>query len=59
MPGEIDMPTISRLEVLCKVHGQTGGTIHEFNREYKVDFLAMSMVEFINAIQYIIHLRNK
>lgn len=36
----------SRLAVLCKLHGQTGGTIHQFNERYKIDFLDLSEDEF-------------
>lgn len=33
---------MTRLEVLCRLHGNTGGTIHQYNRLYGVDFRAMS-----------------
>ena len=37
---------MTRLEKLCQLHGQQGGTIHEFNRQYSVDFMAMSDNEY-------------
>lgn len=32
---------MTRLEKLCELHDQSGGTIHEFNNRYGVDFLEM------------------
>lgn len=37
---------MNRLIVLCKLHGCTGGTIHQYNRLWKTDFLAMSEKEW-------------
>ena len=32
---------LTRLEVLCYIHGYCGGTIHQYNRAYKVNFISM------------------
>ena len=37
---------MTRLEILCKMHNQTGGTIHQFNSQYETDFLLMSDLMF-------------
>lgn len=45
----------TRLEILCDLHGQQGGTIFEFNRLYGVDFITMDEDEFID---YVVALRD-
>jgi hypothetical protein len=32
---------LTRCEVLCYIHGYCGGTIHQYNRAYKVNFISM------------------
>ena len=41
---------MTRLEILCKVHKQQGGTIFQFNDKYKVDFILMSEDSFYRYI---------
>jgi hypothetical protein len=36
----------TRLDRLCNIHKQQGGTIHQFNRQYGTDFLALTDEEF-------------
>jgi len=46
---------MTRLEILCILHKQSGGTIHQFNSQYETDFLLMSdlMFEvFLLSIKY-------
>ena len=40
----------TRLDVLCEVHGQQGGTIHDFNKQYESDLLSISNKEFFKLI---------
>ena len=40
----------TRLELLCKVHNQQGGTIHQFNKQYNINFLFMSDKAFFEFI---------
>ena len=42
---------MTRLEILCLIHNQAGGTIHQFNNLYGVDLLSLSDAEFNNKIQ--------
>lgn len=37
---------MTRLEFLCKLHKQNGGTIHQFNSQYNTDWLAFSNFQF-------------
>lgn len=37
---------MTRLQLLCKLHNQQGGTIHDFNRLYKTDFILMNEDKF-------------
>lgn len=37
---------LTRCEILCYMHGYQGGTIHQYNRAYKVDFNTMHDYEF-------------
>lgn len=37
---------MTRLEKLCELHGQQGGTIWQFNWRYGFDFLEMTDREF-------------
>jgi hypothetical protein len=37
---------MTRLEVLCKLNNQQGGTIFQFNTEYGVNFLALTDSQF-------------
>jgi hypothetical protein len=37
---------MTRLDVLCKLHNQDGGTIHQFNSQYKTDWMAFSNFQF-------------
>ena len=53
------MIIMTRLEILLKLHGQQGGTIHEFNRMYKVDFLKMSENDFAQFIGNLILKRGR
>lgn len=56
----------TRLEILCAIHKQQGGTIHEFNKKYfgvynrdygqNEDFLSMSNRQFFKTI-YMIELK--
>ncbi len=32
---------LTRLEILCCIHGYQGGTIHQYNRAYGVNFISM------------------
>lgn len=41
----------TRLEVLCMIHKQQGGTIWDFNRRYNVDFIALSHNEFLMFVK--------
>lgn len=41
---------MTRLDVLIKLHNNQGGTIHQFNRTYQLDFISMSEACFINFI---------
>lgn len=41
---------MTRLDVLCKLANQQGGTIFQFNTEYGIDFLALSDSEFNNWV---------
>lgn len=44
----------TRLELLCEAHGQQGGTIHQFNRQYAgIDFLQLTESEFNTAMKII------
>ena len=36
----------TRLEILCKLHRQQGGTIFQFRDKYRLDFLAMTDDDF-------------
>jgi len=47
------MRTQTRLEQLCEIHNQQGGTIHAFNQRYKTDFIAMSNTQWSDAIKVI------
>lgn len=40
----------TRLEVLCKLNGQQGGTIHEFTRKYGVNILELSNKSFFKLL---------
>lgn len=42
--------TKTRLEILCDLYGQNGGTIHQFNEQYKTDILAMNNLEFFKLV---------
>lgn len=44
---------MTRLEILCKLHKQQGGTIHDFNRAYNIDFLSLDKDEFKLVLRYI------
>lgn len=37
---------MTRLEVLCRMHKQQGGTIFQFNQMYGHDFISMSNWQF-------------
>ncbi len=37
---------MTRLELLCLLHNQQGGTIFQFNKLYGVDFITMTEIEF-------------
>ena len=39
-------PKMTRLAILCQLHRQQGGTIHQFNHQYDTDFLALSEAMF-------------
>lgn len=41
---------MTRLQILCKVHGQQGGTIWDFNHDYGVDFLELSNKDFFKVV---------
>jgi hypothetical protein len=40
----------TKLEILCKAHNQQGGTIHEFSKQYNVDFLSQTNREFFKTL---------
>lgn len=42
----------TRLQVLCEIHNQQGGTIHQFNQKYKFDLLSFSNFQFKTWILY-------
>lgn len=51
-----DMPK-TRLEILCELHEQQGGTIHQFNKMYGIDFISLDEIQWVNikaAIQSMI-----
>lgn len=37
---------MTRLEILCQLHGVQGGTIHQYDRAYSCDFIGMSDNDF-------------
>lgn len=37
---------MTKLEALCELHGQSGGTIHQFNKQYGIDFLLTTNFQF-------------
>lgn len=37
---------LTRLEILCYIHGYQGGTIHQYNRAYNTDFIRMNQDDF-------------
>lgn len=39
---------MNRLQKLCELHNQQGGTIHQFNALYGVDFITASLDELHN-----------
>lgn len=41
---------MNKLEILCLLHNQQGGTIHQFNEQYGKDLLALSDIDFLKAI---------
>lgn len=41
---------MTRLEVLCKLHGKQGGTIHQYNVLYGVDILSLGNKEFFKLL---------
>lgn len=41
-PVEIFTDKLTRLIVLCLLHNQQGGTIHQFNEKYETDFINMN-----------------
>lgn len=41
----------TRLEILCELHNKQGGTIHEYNRMYNLDFINMSEDAFYIFVQ--------
>lgn len=44
---------MNRLEMLCVLNNQQGGTIHEFNNGFGCDFLSLTESEFKRTIQSI------
>lgn len=40
----------TRLEILCKVHNQAGGTIWDFNHDYGIDFLQLNNHDFFKIV---------
>lgn len=49
--GSKDKMKKTRLDILCELHNQQGGTIHEFNTMYNMDFLNMSEDAFYIFVQ--------
>lgn len=41
---------MNRLNILCKLHKQQGGTIHEFNNKYGMDILSLDNRAFFKLI---------
>lgn len=41
---------MTRLEILCKLHNQQGGTIHDFNKTYGVDVLNLNNRNFFKLL---------
>jgi hypothetical protein len=48
---------MNRLQLLCYLNNQQGGTIHEFNTKYACDILLLSESDFNLLIAKIIVLR--
>jgi hypothetical protein len=46
----------TRLEILCELHGQQGGTIHQFDKQYGLDILGLSNRAFFKLV-YSINLK--
>jgi len=42
---------MTRLETLCALHKKQGGTIHQYNRDYGLDFLNMSEEDFAQWVK--------
>lgn len=47
----------TRLEKLCEAFGKQGGTIHEYNRQFGVDFLEIDETDFNDFIKGIIRFK--
>lgn len=43
---------MTRVEKLCAVHGQQGGTIHQFNRKFRVNLLDLSEERFEYLLKF-------
>ena len=41
---------MTRLEILCKLHNQQGGAIHQFNQKYGMDILTLNNKAFFKLI---------
>lgn len=50
---------MTRLELLCKVHGVRGGTIHQYERFYGRDILGMSEEEFNRFFSWVENILKK
>lgn len=55
MSEEVDN---TRLKVLNSIHKDKEEDLNVYSREYKVDFSSMTDMEFMNNVQYIIHMQN-